>query len=281
MTSLCIDLHCHSTYSDGTLSPQHLVERAHQNGVDVLALTDHDSTNGLADARQVAQDLGIRLINGVEISVTWNQTVLHIVGLNIDPNHTTLVAGLAELQLKRIERTQQIAAKLEKCGIDQVLADVTALAGSAAATRTHFARLLVQRNIAKDNQKAFKQWLGRGARAYVHSEWTGLAEAVAWINGAGGQAVIAHPARYKMTAGRLSVLLTEFKALGGVGMEVVSGNSHPSDRENMARLTQKIGLLASVGSDFHSPDNVWNDLGAKLALPTACHPIWQDWDLSV
>jgi len=279
MTSFCIDLHCHSTHSDGTLSPQHLVERAYQNGVDVLALTDHDSTNGLADARQAAQALGMRLINGVEISVTWNQMVVHIVGLNIDPNHTTLVTGLAGLRLKRIERTQQIASKLEKCGVDNALAEVMELAGSAAATRTHFARLLVQKQIAKDNQRAFKHWLGHSGRAYVTSEWIGLAEAVAWINGAGGQAIVAHPARYKITAGRLSSLLTEFKRLGGAGIEVVSGNSNSSDRENLARLAQKMGLLASVGSDFHSPDNVWNDLGAKLALPTACHPIWQDWDL--
>jgi len=279
-SELIVDLHSHSFYSDGTLSPADLIRRAHDNGVDVLALTDHDETKGLVEAQTTADELGLQLINGVEISISWdrNQTI-HIVGLNIDPENQDLQAGLLLIRQERVRRAKKIAEKLEKTGIENVWQKVTEKAGFEAVTRTHFARFLVENGYAKDMQHCFKKYLGRKGRAYVNGQWLPMEDAVGWIISAGGQAVIAHPTRYKLTKSKLERLVTEFKACGGVGLEVVAQRYSDKEKAEMTSLARHFELLASVGSDFHNPGNPYVELGRGLSLPTDCKPIWGEWDI--
>ena len=279
-SELTIDLHSHSYYSDGTLSPADLIRRAHENGVNVLALTDHDEIKGLAEAKTTADSLGLQLINGVEISISWdrNQTI-HIVGLNIDPENQDLQSGLLLIRQERVRRAKKIADKLEKTGIENVWQRVTEKAGFESVTRTHFARFLVENGHAKDMQHCFKKYLGRKGRAYVNGHWLPMEDAVGWINSAGGQAVIAHPTRYKLTKSKLERLVSEFKACGGVGLEVVAQRYSDKEKAEMASLARRFDLLSSVGSDFHNPGNPYVELGRGLALPVDCKPIWGDWDI--
>jgi len=271
------DLHTHSTYSDGTLRPAELIARAAEQGVDVLALTDHDSTEGLAEATAAAQQHGVRLINGVEISVTWSARTIHVVGLGIDAANPSLQNGLAGLREQRAERARKMAAKLEKAGIPDALNTVSVMAGTEAATRTHFARFLVECGAARDMQAAFKKWLGRKGKAYVSGEWTELENAVGWITDAGGQAVIAHPVRYKMTNTKLKALIDEFRHFGGGGIEVATSSHAMHERRKIAEIAGQNALLSSVGSDFHTPGNPRIELGQYLDLPAGCEPIWNTW----
>jgi len=279
-SELIVDLHSHSFYSDGTLSPADLIRRAHDNGVNVLALTDHDETKGLVEAQTTADELGLQLINGVEISISWdrNQTI-HIVGLNIDPENQDLQAGLLLIRQERVRRAKKIAEKLEKTGIENVWQKVTEKSGFEAVTRTHFARFLVENGYAKDMQHCFKKYLGRKGRAYVNGQWLPMEDAVGWIISAGGQAVIAHPTRYKLTKSKLERLVTEFKACGGIGLEVVAQRYSDKEKAEMTSLARRFELLASVGSDFHNPGNPYVELGRGLSLPTDCKPIWGEWDI--
>jgi len=275
-----VDLHSHSYYSDGTLSPSELMTRAVEQGVSVLALTDHDETKGLSEAQKTADELGLQLVNGVEISISWekNQTI-HIVGLNIDPNHQGLQQGLREIRLERVRRAKKIAEKLEKSGIENVWQTITEKAGFEAVTRTHFARFLVDNGHAKDMQQCFKKYLGKRGRAYVNGHWKTLEDAVGWINDAGGQAVIAHPTRYNLTKTKLEKLVTDFKSCGGIGLEVVAQRYSEKEKAEMASLARRFNLLSSVGSDFHNPGNPYVELGRGLALPLDCKPIWHDWNV--
>jgi len=275
-----VDLHSHSYYSDGTLSPAELVNRAHNNGVKVLALTDHDETKGLSEAQTSADSLGLHLINGVEISISWdrNQTI-HIVGLNIDPENRDLQAGLLLIRQERVRRAKKIAEKLEKAGINNVWQQVSEKAGFDAVTRTHFARFLVENGHAKDMQQCFKKYLGRKGRAFVNGHWLSMEEAVSWIISAGGQAVIAHPTRYKLTKSKLERLVTEFKACGGAGLEVVAQRYTEKEKAEMASLARRFDLYSSVGSDFHNPGNPYVELGRGLDLPLDCKPIWGEWNI--
>ena len=279
-SELVIDLHSHSLYSDGTLSPSDLIRRAHEKGVHVLALTDHDETKGLAEAQTTADEVGLQLINGVEISISWdrNQTI-HIVGLNIDPENQDLQAGLSLIRQERVRRARKIADKLEKTGIENVWQQVTEKAGFEAVTRTHFARFLVENEYSKDMNHCFKKYLGSKGRAYVNGHWLPLEEAVGWIIAAGGQAVIAHPTRYRLTKSKLERLVTEFKACGGAGLEVVAQRYSDKEKAEMASLARRFELLSSVGSDFHDPGNPYVELGRGLTLPLDCQPIWQDWKI--
>lgn len=277
--NLSFDLHTHSTISDGALSPINLVKRAHEKGVNVLALTDHDAVDGVAEARGAAREVGIYLVSGVEISVTWRRGVVHIVGLNIDTENPQLLEGLEEMRRRRELRAKKIAQKLEKFGIADAYEGAMEMGACDALTRTHFARLLVERGHAKDMQDAFNRWLGRKAKAYVGGEWASLREAVTWINDAGGQSVIAHPIRYKYTLTKLGELISEFKDYGGVAMEVVSSSHNVQERARMGQVAIRQGLLASAGSDFHSPGNPRIDLGQYLKLPSGVQPVWHDWDL--
>jgi predicted metal-dependent phosphoesterase TrpH len=273
------DLHSHSRVSDGTLSPDELVRRAHAQGVDVLALTDHDVTEGLAEAADTAAEVGLKLIPGVEISVTWSGVTFHIVGLNIDPQHAGLQAGLARLRDFRTERGEEIARRLEKHGIEGALAGAQAFASGPILSRTHFARFLVEAGHARDMRKVFKKFLTHNRPGYVSGDWATLEEAVGWIRDAGGQAVIAHPARYRISATRLRQFIEAFKDCGGEGIEVVSGSHSAGDVAGMAQYAKRYELLASCGSDYHGPEQSWQELGRPMPLPVGCVPVWRDWAL--
>lgn len=276
--SLHYDLHTHSTASDGTLGAAELVRRAHAAGIDVLALTDHDSLDGLAEARAAAAGLPLRLICGVEISVTWNGLTVHVVGLNVDPDNAALRAGLATLQGFRDWRAEEIARRLEKAGIPGAYAGARRHATGRILSRTHFAHFLVEAGRARSVREVFKKFLVRNKPGHVPGEWAELAQAVAWIRGAGGEAVLAHPARYPLTGTKLRRLLQEFKTCGGTAMEVVSGSHSRDDTERMAGIARGLQLKASRGSDYHGPENPWVELGRIPPLPDGCTPVWQDWD---
>lgn len=271
-----VDLHSHSTCSDGILSPAALVERAAAQGVELLAITDHDTTAGVNEAREAADAQGVKLIAGVEISVSWQGRVIHVLGLNVDPAQPALAAGLQSLSGVRVERAERLAEKLEKAGIPGALTGARAQAGGGVPGRNHFARFLVETGHARDTRRAFKRYLARGASCHVSCEWAGLEQALAWIAGAGGAAVLAHPARYGLSNGALRRLLAEFRAAGGVGMEVISGPQTADLTATMARYARQFDLLASRGSDFHEP-GAGPELGRLPPLPAGCTPVWLDW----
>jgi predicted metal-dependent phosphoesterase TrpH len=271
------DLHAHSHVSDGTLPPGVLVERAARAGVDVLALTDHDAIEGLADARRAAVDHGVELVAGVEVSVTWEGHTVHVVGLHVDAEDESLRAGLQELRERRNARAADIARLLADLEIPDALQGVGRLVQGPIVSRTHFAHYLVSQGHAKDLRQAFKRFLGSGRPAYARARWAGLAEAVGWVRGAGGEAVIAHPARYKLGTGRLERLFGEFRDLGGSALEVVSGSHSAADNARMGRFAERFGLKASAGSDYHGPEKPWVELGVLAPLPAGCVPIWGDW----
>ncbi len=276
MSSICYDLHSHSTASDGVLSPAALVRLAAENGVDVLALTDHDSTDGHAEAAAAADEVGIHFVPGIEISVSWRKRLIHVVGLGVDGNFTELQEGLVHLRIKRQQRAEAIGARFEKIGMPDVYAGACALAGGVVG-RLHFAMYLVEQGEARDIQQAFKKYLLKGKRCYVPCEWASLEDALGWIHGAGGQAVVAHPARYKMSRTLFREFLVDFKALGGAALEVACSSHSAEEARLMAGYADELGLLASVGSDFHSPHNSWAKLGQLHPLPDGCQPVWHDW----
>ncbi|AFL73182.1 PHP domain-containing protein [Thiocystis violascens] len=271
------DLHTHSTASDGTLTPDALVRRAAAAGVTVMALTDHDTTEGVAEADAAARDLGIALIPGAEISVTWGARTVHVVGLNLDIENPLLQAGLAGLMEFRAWRAEEIGRRLAKHGIDQAYEGARALSNGILIGRTHFARFLVGQRLAADNAEVFKRFLVSGKPGHVAGQWATLEAAVGWIRAAGGQAVIAHPARYGLTRTRIQRLLGEFRELGGAAVEVVTGSHSRDDAFTFARHAREQRLLASKGSDFHGPENPWLELGRLPPLPEGCIPIWHDW----
>jgi len=276
LSSICYDLHSHSTASDGILSPAELVRLAAENGVDVLALTDHDSTDGHVEAAGVAAEVGLQFVPGIEISVSWRKRLIHIVGLNVDGGYTVMQDGLVGLRAKRQQRAEQIGAKFDKIGMPDVYDGACALA-NGVVSRSHFAMYLVAQGVVKDVQQAFKKYLQKGKRCYVGCEWASLEEALSWIHGAGGQAVVAHPARYKLSRTLFREFLLDFKALGGAGIEVSCSSHNLEEARQMAKYAEELELLASVGSDFHSPHNTWAKLGYVHALPEGCQPIWHDW----
>lgn len=278
---LNIDLHSHSTISDGMLSPSQLLAHAAHREVDILALTDHDDTAGLEEAYNQAQQENITLINGVEISVTWRNRTLHILGLNIDPQYLPLANGLREIREGRLDRAQAIAAHLNKCGIHGGFEGARKQAGERGLIgRTHFARFLVSQGYAKNVKSVFKKFLVKGKPGYVSHVWASLDEATAWICGSGGQAVIAHPARYKLSNHLLEQLLNEFCELGGKGIEVVTSSHTPEQTRQFAQLASRMNLYASCGSDYHGPGESYFDLGRLPALPPECTPIWSQWNIS-
>lgn len=268
------DLHSHSTVSDGTLSPTELVQRAYDKGVEVLALTDHDATEGLNEAASFASNLGLKFVPGIELSVTWSHQTIHIVGLGINADDENLNKGLMRLRDFRSSRGEEIAQKLEKAGLECPLEGAKKFANGEILSRTHFARYLVEQGRAKDVRQVFKRFLVKGKPGYVAGKWASLEEALSWIHGAGGIAVIAHPARYKISATRLRQLITEFKDLGGIGFEAISGSHSPDEEDRMARLANQFELFVSKGSDFHSPENIYRELGYLQDIPSGSTPIW-------
>ena len=269
------DLHSHSLASDGTLSPGDLVHAAAASGVDVLALTDHDSVDGIAEAQRSARESGLRLVPGVEISVTWQSRTLHVLGLGIDPENAVLRDGLGQLSAFRDWRAAEIGRRLARAGIPDCYAGARELARGRIVSRTHFARHLVAQGHAGSMREVFKRYLVNNRPGYVSGRWASLADVLEWIRAAGGMAVLAHPARYGMTASKLRCCLGEFRECGGQGMEVVSG-SHTRDQvAAMAALCRNEQLRASRGSDYHGPENPWVRLGELPPLPAGCTPVWE------
>lgn len=272
-----IDLHAHSTVSDGLLTPAELVQYAANSGVRVLALTDHDDIGGLAEARYAATQQRIHLINGVEISVSWNKRTLHIVGLNINPDDEVLKSALAAVRAGRVERAQKMSQGLEKVGIYGAFEAASEYARDSILTRMHFARFLVEKNYAKDTKSVFKKFLVKGKPGYVEHEWMSLESAVSLIKNSGGVAVLAHPGRYEIKRTSMLLLLEEFRALGGEAIEVVTGSHTPAQYVEYAKYAQLFGLKASQGSDYHGHGISFMGMGRLPALPSQCAPVWLDW----
>jgi predicted metal-dependent phosphoesterase TrpH len=269
------DLHCHSTASDGTLSPTELVQRAHEHGVTSLALTDHDTVAGLDEAKASATAAGITLIPGIELSTSWQNKCFHIVGLDIDPDYPPLSEATRNLQIMRTERAEKIADKLEKKRIFGAFEAVKKAAGKGMITRSHFADFLLSQFHVSTQQEAFDRYLGAGKAAFVPTTWTDMELAVNWITQSGGIAVLAHPLRYKLTASWMKRLLAAFKEAGGLGIEVVTGRYNSDEIKQVARYATHFELAGSVGSDFHSPANQWVELGRLAPLPENVKPVWQ------
>lgn len=269
------DLHSHSTHSDGLLKPGELVARAAQRGVMTLALTDHDELSGLAEARAEAGRHGLVFINGVEISVTWHDHTLHVVGLHIDPGNSELSAGLDRIRDGRRRRAEAMATSLEQAGITGSLEGARSYAGNPElVSRTHFARFLVEHGHARDVPSVFKKYLTGGKPGYVPHQWATLGQAVGWIKASGGLPVLAHPGRYPLGNLQRDTLLADFRDLGGVGVEVVTGSHTPQQFAIWSHHAQRFGLLASAGSDFHGPEESYRDLGDLPDLPAGCTPVW-------
>jgi predicted metal-dependent phosphoesterase TrpH len=270
------DLHTHSTASDGVLAPSALIERAKRHGVDTLALTDHDTIGGIAEAREAAAE-GIRLIAGVEISVSWRGHLIHVVGLGIDESDSDLILGLESLRDRRDDRAEQMAMRLEKAGIRSALEGARRYQTTEILSRTHFARYLVEAGKVDSVDEAFKRFLNAGTPGHVPMQWATLPETIDWITGAGGAAVVAHPGRYRIDENQLDQLLEDFVEAGGIGIEVVCSNQKPDQIERFAGIARKYGLQASAGSDFHSPKSN-RELGRLAPLPEYVIPVWKNRD---
>ena len=277
-SNLRVDLHSHTNCSDGALTPKELIERAVNFQIDVLAITDHDSVKGLDIAKQTIldQNIPLTLINGIEISTQWQGFEIHIVGLNIDPEHAQLQSLISAQQQRREDRATSMGEKLEKCGFNDVYSDAKAMAGEGSITRAHFARVLLQRGVVSKMQSAFDKYIGKGKRAYVNPNWCSIEEAVTTIHAAGGVAVMAHPIRYDLTAKWLRRLIVDFKDAQGDGLEVVLPQMNNEQRKIMLNYCSEYDLYASMGSDFHQPSR-WSDLGRNLVMPEQANPIWQLW----
>jgi predicted metal-dependent phosphoesterase TrpH len=269
------DLHCHSLASDGALSPTELVQRAHEQGVTSLALTDHDTVAGIAEAQTAACKTCIKLIPGIELSTTWQNKCFHIVGLDINPDFAPLREATVNLQAMRMERAEKIADKLEKKRIPGALDAVKKAAGQGMITRSHFADFLLSQFHVSTQQEAFDRYLGVGKAAFVATTWNDMELAVNWITASGGIAVLAHPLRYKLTASWMKRLLVAFKEAGGLGIEVITGRYNADEIKTVAGYATRFELAGSVGSDFHSPANPWVELGRLAPLPEKIKPIWE------
>ncbi|KTD53172.1 TrpH protein [Legionella santicrucis] len=273
-----IDLHCHSNFSDGALTPKALIQKAQNRKLRCLSLTDHDTVAGYQELLQAAKNTSIKIINGIEISTRWKKHELHILGYQI--HHTTNLLELIRRQNQsRVDRAQQIGAALNSLGITDAYFKACELAGHTRVGRPHFAQLLVNEGKARDIASAFKQYLGRGKKAYVPTLWLTVQEAVEGIKEAGGQAVIAHPLKYGLTRSKLHELINEFKEAGGAGIEVVSGEMTPNEVNEMAATSLRFHLLASSGSDYHSDRHSRVNLGGQKPLPANCTPIWHEWNI--
>ena len=266
------DLHCHSTASDGVLSPREVVLRAFEQGVNVLALCDHDTVAGIDEAKQTADEIGIALISGVEVSTDWEGRGIHIVGLNFDKMHPKMLALLENQKVLREKRALEIGAKLEKVGVPNAYEGAKTLA-DGEVTRAHYARYLVQIGKVSNDGQAFKRYLGPGKSAFVKAEWTNIPTTIETIHAAGGIAVIAHPLRYNMTGKWVRRLMADFKTWGGDGVEIADCGQTKDQRQILARWANEFDLLGSVGSDFHFPCG-WVELGKNLALPEDVKPVW-------
>jgi len=269
------DLHCHSTVSDGTLAPEELAARAADNGVELWSLTDHDEIGGQHRAAAAARAHGIKYLTGTEISVTFADETVHILGLGFDADSAQLRQGLSETRGGRRQRAMEMAEQLAAAGIPGTYAGALKYVGNPELiSRTHFARFMVEAGVCRETSEVFRRYLTEGNPGYVPHRWASLKNAVRWITEAGGMAVIAHPARYPFTANEEFALFSEFKAHGGQGVEVVTGSHTPAEYLRYAETAREFGLAASRGSDFHSPGESHTDLGQLPALPETLTPVW-------
>ena len=260
------------------LKPEELVARAAANGVEILALTDHDGVSGLAEARAKAESEGVRFVDGVEISVTWEGTTVHIVGLQIDPEAPVLRSGLESIREGRARRAEKMGEALEAAGIPDSLAGAKTYADNPSLiSRSHFARHLVKTGRAPDVKSVFQRYLVKGKPGFVPHQWASLADAVSWIRASGGIAVVAHPGRYNFSKPELHAFLAQFRDCGGAGIEVVTGSHSPEQYLEFARIAREFGLAASRGSDYHGKGESRTDLGALPQLPGDLKPVWHDW----
>ncbi|WP_439586719.1 3',5'-nucleoside bisphosphate phosphatase [Hydrogenophaga sp.] len=270
------DLHCHSVVSDGTLTPEALAQRAKANGVELWALTDHDELGGQERALAAAREVGLSYLTGAEISVTFAGITVHIVGLGMDPTNEALLAGLRATRGGREERAREMSDDLARVGIPGVYEGALKYVGNPELiSRSHFARYLVEIGVSKDTNEVFRKYITEGKPGFVPHRWASLGDAVRWISGAGGVAVIAHPGRYKLTPTEEFALFTEFKAHGGQGVEVMTGAHGQADYVKYAGYCQEFDLAASRGSDFHSPEESHTDLGKLPDLPGSVTPVWE------
>ena len=271
-------MHNHSTRSDGLLTPTQLIELAARNRVDAIALTDHDTVEGVEEAAEAARRLDVGFVPGVEISVSWGDTTLHVVGLQVDPSSTALRQGLESIRSGRLERARRIGDALAKLGIEGTFEAALALAkDERLLSRTHFARHLVEREAVKDIQHAFDRYLAKGKPAFVPHRWASLPDAVSWIRASGGTAVMAHPGRYELKPMFRHELLREFRSLGGEAIEVVTGSHRPEEYALWQREALEGGFLASRGADYHGPGESPHEPGALPQLHASLTPVWSKW----
>jgi predicted metal-dependent phosphoesterase TrpH len=270
------DLHCHSVISDGTLTPEELAARAAANGVELWSLTDHDEISGQQRAAAAAKAHGLKYLTGCEISVTFADQTVHILGLGFDASDPAMLQGLTQTRGGRGPRAREMAGQLAQVGIPGSYEGALKYVGNPAMiSRTHFARFLVEAGICRDTGEVFRRYLSEGKPGFVPHRWASLKAAIQWITGAGGMAVIAHPARYKFTANEEFALFSEFKAHGGQGVEVVTGSHTAGEYVRYAETAREFGLAASRGSDFHSPGESHTDLGQLPFLPGELTPVWE------
>jgi len=270
-----VDLHCHSYFSDGSLSPTELVQSAHEAGITHLALTDHDTLDGLAEARKVASALGLNLVNGIELSATWENQLLHIVGLNVDPSNITLRQGVSHNKQRRRERAEAMFEDFEQHDIFLRESVNQQIRDRGVPTRPHFAQALVNQGYAKDKKQAFKRYLVRGKPGYIPMTWPSIDEVGRWIIAAGGVAVLAQPSRYKLSRTKLSRLISEMIPAGIRAMEVSTSTTDKQQSDMLGKLCLQFGLSASIGSDFHSKDQPWARLGGADELAKELTPVLQ------
>ena len=275
-TPLNADLHCHSLVSDGTLAPEELAARAQRNGVQLWALTDHDEISGQQRAAAAAHAHGLAYLSGTEISVSFAHTTVHIVGLGFAADDAALAQGLAATRGGRDLRAQRMAHDLARVGIGGAYEGALQyVSNPALISRTHFARFLIDAGVCRDTGEVFRKYLTEGKPGFVEHRWAALGDAVRWITQAGGMAVMAHPARYRLTANEEFALFSEFKQHGGQGVEVVTGSHSVAEYAQYADMAREFGLAASRGSDFHSPDESHTDLGSLPPLPSRLTPVWE------
>jgi len=269
-----IDLHCHSDQSDGSLSPQALVARAHTQGVEMLSITDHDTVSAYSLLRAQPYKQSLHIIAGAEFSTIWNGIGVHIVGLNLDLSAASLVAGIRFQKDARRKRARSIAERLVKRGAPGSTMSLAETHAGNSIGRPHFADHLVQTGYVKNLNEAYRKYLGPGKPGDVNTFWATPEQILSWIHDARGLAVLAHPAKYKMSRSKLRRLLKDFRCSGGDAMEVISGRQNHTTTREMALLSTSFDLLASVGSDFHRPGMSWNELGCCAELPSNCTPVW-------
>ena len=274
---LVYDLHTHTIASDGQLSPKALVIKAKTCGIDVLAITDHDTTDGISQAVDEADRQNIKLLAGVELSVSWTDKNFHIVGLNIDPDNRALIKSLKSTEYLREQRAIEIGKRLDKHGVTNAYHGARELAGIHSITRSHFARVIIEQGFAQDSREVFKKYLTHNRPGFVKTDWMQMETGIKLISESGGLAILAHPMRYNVTASWLIKFLGDFKKYGGSGIEVVTGSSNAEEIGTAASYAKRFELNGSAGSDFHGFDNTWIKLGQLAPMPESVTPVWEGW----